>query len=99
LKKIPPNQSNIHPKMGNTLERVDPRVQHLAKWLMSVGDSVAAADVNNDGLVDLFLRFRSKLTKNVMPSTLIEEILSLIALNFRSQKSLKKLKTMAFLLM
>ena len=53
-------QTGIQPVMGDTLTRVDPRVQHLAKWLLSVGDSVAASDVNNDGLVDLFFSFPLK---------------------------------------
>jgi len=53
-------ETGINPVMGKTLERVDPRIQHLAKWLLSVGDSVAAADVNNDGLADLFYSFPLK---------------------------------------
>ncbi len=40
---------------SDALERVDPRIRHLSKWLLSVGDAVAVADVDNDGLPDLFL--------------------------------------------
>lgn len=58
--KVSPTSSGIDPVMGKTLERVDPRIQHLAKWLMSVGDSVAAGDVNNDGLMDLYFSFPLK---------------------------------------
>lgn len=38
-----------------TFDLVDPRLAHIAKWLLSVGSSVAVADVDGDGLPDLFL--------------------------------------------
>jgi Na+-translocating ferredoxin:NAD+ oxidoreductase RnfD subunit len=50
----------ISVEMGKTLERVDPRVQHLAKWLLSVGDSVAISDIDGDGLEDLYFSFPLK---------------------------------------
>lgn len=34
---------------------VDPRVQKIVKWVLSVGESASVADVNNDGKMDLFL--------------------------------------------
>ena len=37
------------------LDEVDPAIAHIAKWLLSVGDAVAAADVDGDGLQDIFL--------------------------------------------
>lgn len=37
------------------LLQTDPRLHHVAKWILSVGDAVAVADVNLDGLPDLFL--------------------------------------------
>jgi Na+-translocating ferredoxin:NAD+ oxidoreductase RnfD subunit len=40
---------------SDALERIDPRIRHVAKWLLSVGDAVAVADVDGDGLQDLFL--------------------------------------------
>ncbi|MBI3724937.1 VCBS repeat-containing protein [bacterium] len=55
LVAIPESQSGIHTEMGTLLEEVDPRIQHIAKWVLSVGDAVAVADVDNDGLVDIFL--------------------------------------------
>jgi Na+-translocating ferredoxin:NAD+ oxidoreductase RnfD subunit len=36
------------------LEQIDPRIRHVGKWLLAVGDAVAVADVDNDGLPDLF---------------------------------------------
>lgn len=42
-------------KYGGLYEDLDPRVQHVAKWILSVGDAVAVADIDNDGLPDVFL--------------------------------------------
>src|SRR5260370_12576539 len=41
--------------MSNVMQEVDPRVQHIAKWLLSVGDSIAVGDYDNDGFQDIFL--------------------------------------------
>jgi len=54
FQEIMPVQSGIDTQNGKVLERVDPRVAHLAKWIMSVGDGVAVGDYNQDGLQDLF---------------------------------------------
>ena len=40
---------------SNILEKVDPRLRHVAKWLLSVGDAVAFSDVDKDGDQDIFL--------------------------------------------
>jgi len=40
---------------GHVLEATDPAIQHIAKWILSVGDAAAVADVNMDGLPDLFM--------------------------------------------
>jgi hypothetical protein len=42
-------------EMGDVLTRVDPRVAHISKWVLSVGDAVAAGDFDGDGLLDLYL--------------------------------------------
>jgi hypothetical protein len=38
-----------------SLNLVDPRLRHIAKWLLSVGSSVEIADVTGDGRPDVFL--------------------------------------------
>jgi hypothetical protein len=55
LERVPLTQSGLGSTMGKTLEEVDPRLQHVAKWILSVGDSVATADVDGDGRLDLLL--------------------------------------------
>lgn len=37
-----------------TLNAIDPRAKHIAKWLLAAGEGVNVADVNNDGLLDVF---------------------------------------------
>ena len=48
-KELPPSAP------GTVLTDIDPRLQHVGKWILSVGDAAAAADVDGDGLQDLFL--------------------------------------------
>jgi len=55
LVEIDAATTGIVGRPSDALELVDPRIQHLAKWLLSVGDAVAVADVDNDGLQDIFL--------------------------------------------
>lgn len=54
FERIPASHSGLGHEKSNVLEEVDPRLRHIAKWLLSVGDSVAVADVDLDGRQDLF---------------------------------------------
>lgn len=47
-------------RKSDVLQQLDPRIAPLAKWVLSVGDAVAVADVNNDGLPDVFLTYPLK---------------------------------------
>ncbi len=60
FRAMPGTHTTIDPKLGDVLTRVDPGIQHVAKWLLSVGDSVAAGDYDQDGQVDLFFTFTLK---------------------------------------
>ena len=60
LVEIAAADTGISTHKSDILEQVDPRVQHVAKWLLSVGDAVAVADVNQDGLQDVFLTYPLK---------------------------------------
>lgn len=42
-------------RQGTVLTDIDPRLQHVGKWILSVGDAAAVADFDGDGLQDLFL--------------------------------------------
>jgi len=53
-------QAGITSRPGRVLENVDPRIAHVAKWVLSVGDAVAVGDADGDGLPDLFLTYPLK---------------------------------------
>lgn len=57
LEKVEPSWSGMDSsEKGDMLNAVvDERVRHVAKWILSVGDSVAIADYDGDGLQDVFL--------------------------------------------
>jgi len=56
LVEIPSATSGIHVVIDPTsLDLVDPRLRHIAKWLLSVGSSAAVADVDGDGGEDVLL--------------------------------------------
>ena len=54
--------TGIHQALGGVYERTDPRVQHVIKWILSVGSSVGTADIDGDGLQDL--AFTAPLMRN-----------------------------------
>lgn len=55
LEEMPLEGVGISARKGDLLDKVDPRIQHVAKWFYSLGDAVAVADINADGLQDMFL--------------------------------------------
>jgi hypothetical protein len=55
LTKVSADEAGLGATMGDLFHRVDPRVRHVAKWVLSVGDGVAVGDADNDGDLDLFL--------------------------------------------
>ncbi|MFP5502088.1 MAG: CRTAC1 family protein, partial [Candidatus Sericytochromatia bacterium] len=64
LVPIPAAEAGLGTAMGPALDEVDPRVQHLGKWLLSVGDAVAVGDYDQDGRMDLFLTNPLKRTED-----------------------------------
>lgn len=55
MERMEASRTGLGSTMGDVLTRVDPRVLHVAKWVLSVGDAVAAGDFDGDGKLDLFL--------------------------------------------
>ena len=60
LTHIDNEKSGLSAAPSDILDHVDPGVAHVAKWLMSIGDAVAVADVDNDGALDIFLTYPLK---------------------------------------
>lgn len=60
LVEINSESAGIRSRPGTALQDVDPRVAHVAKLVLAVGDAVAVADVNNDGRQDIFLTYPLK---------------------------------------
>jgi hypothetical protein len=55
LHEVPAEVSGVAIAMNpDAFKLVDPRLQHIAKWILSVGASVETVDVDGDGRVDLF---------------------------------------------
>jgi len=48
-----PEQTSINHQYGGVLNLFDPKLQHISRLLIPIGDSVASGDINNDGLIDL----------------------------------------------
>ncbi|MFY0572240.1 CRTAC1 family protein [Archangium lansingense] len=55
MERLEASHTGLGSTMGDVLLKVDPRVLHVSKWVLSVGDAVAAGDFDGDGKVDLFL--------------------------------------------
>ena len=64
LSEVDPRHTGISARPGKVLELVDPRIANVGKWVLSVGDAVAVADVDNDGLPDLFFTFPMKVAQD-----------------------------------
>jgi hypothetical protein len=56
LVEVPEGASGIRVVIDpKSLDLVDPRLRHIAKWLLSVGSSAEVADVDGDGREDVLL--------------------------------------------
>jgi hypothetical protein len=55
MERVDVKAAGLSSSMSDLLLQVDPRLAHIAKWVMSVGDAVATGDVDGDGKLDLFL--------------------------------------------
>ncbi|MBY0416379.1 MAG: FG-GAP-like repeat-containing protein, partial [Bdellovibrionales bacterium] len=49
-----PTKTGMHFSKGEILDLVDPRVQHMGKWILAITDGIAVGDFDNDGLIDVF---------------------------------------------
>lgn len=55
MERLEAAHTGLGSRMGEVLTRVDPRVAHISKWVLSVGDAVATGDYDGDGLLDVYL--------------------------------------------
>lgn len=49
-----PDKTQMSFSKGEVLDLVDPRVQHMGKWILAITDGIAVGDFDNDGLIDVF---------------------------------------------
>lgn len=56
LKAMLPSETGMDVGVASdeVYRRVDPRVEHIAKWVLSIGDAIATGDVDGDGRMDVF---------------------------------------------
>ncbi|GAB4409388.1 MAG: hypothetical protein OHK0056_11330 [Bacteriovoracaceae bacterium] len=64
FQEIPSRTSALDFKLGEILEQVDPRVQHMGKWILAITDGIAVGDVDGDGLQDIFMTNSHKSAKD-----------------------------------
>ncbi|WNG23059.1 hypothetical protein F0U62_02670 [Cystobacter fuscus] len=55
MERLEAAHTGLGSTMGDVLTHADPRVLHVSKWVLSVGDAVATGDFDGDGLLDVFL--------------------------------------------
>jgi Na+-translocating ferredoxin:NAD+ oxidoreductase RnfD subunit len=55
FQEVSEQETGIQAHFGNVYDRLDPRMQHVAKWILSIGDSASVGDFDGDGKPDLFL--------------------------------------------
>lgn len=56
FESIPSSQSGLDAALeGDLIQKLDPRIQHIAKWLIAETEGVAVGDFDGDGRMDLFL--------------------------------------------
>jgi hypothetical protein len=55
FEKVDVTRAGLSSQMGTTLTEVDPRLHHVAKWILSVGDAIVTGDVDGDGRPDVLL--------------------------------------------
>lgn len=60
LTELPVELTGLQAAKSNVLDEVAPELRHVAKWILSVGDAVAVADFDKDGLQDIFLTYPLK---------------------------------------
>lgn len=58
--KVEISSTPMDANRGDIFAQVDPDIQHIAKWVLSVGDAVTTSDINNDGLLDIFVTYPLK---------------------------------------
>ena len=71
LESIDQKKSGIYTEFGEVFDKVDKRISHVAKWLLSPVDSISIGDYDRDGLPDIFMtntlmshKYRNTLYKN-----------------------------------
>jgi len=55
FEQIQSSQSGLHFEKGEILDSVDPRVQHMGKWILAITDGIAVGDINQDSLQDILM--------------------------------------------